>query len=450
MKQELTTFMKAAAGVKPSKRQLDWFDMELYAFVHFTVNTYTGKEWGDGTESPSIFNPTELDCDEWVQAVKAAGAKGLVLTAKHHDGFCLWPSAYTEHSIKNSPYKNGKGDIVREAAEACRRGGIKFGLYLSPWDRNHASYGTPAYNDFYANQLTELLTGYGELFLIWQDGACGEGPDGKKQAYDFDRYNALIRKYQPNACIFNDFGPDVRWCGNESGSARPAEWAVVPSELCFRSEKQTDGPVLEGTLAGLYNADQEIGALSNILYSKGLVFTGAEVDMSIRPGWFYHPDEEPHSLQRLFDTYLRTVGHNACLHLNVPPMPNGRFDPRDIARLKEFGEAVREAFGRPLHSDWEKTEAHPSGQCVYRVTLERPADIRYVTLLEDIAQGQRAESFRIHLDGEKACRYSGFTIGHKQICPMPADTQTQTFLVTVTAARDEVLMKDILVYGDPL
>ena len=232
----MVEFLKEAAHVVPSKRQLDWFEMERYAFVHYGVNTYTDREWGEGTEDEKIFNPTALDCDQWVEAVKSAGLKGLILTAKHHDGFCLWPSKYTEHSVKNSPYK---GDVVREAAEACKRGGIKFGFYLSPWDRNSKYYGTPEYNDYFCNQLTELLTGYGDIFCVWFDNACGEGENGKKQEYDFPRYFELIRKYQPNAVIFNDFGPDTRWCGNEAGEARHAEWAVVPSELCFYSEVQT-------------------------------------------------------------------------------------------------------------------------------------------------------------------------------------------------------------------
>ena len=198
-------FIREAARVVPSQRQLDWFEMERYAFVHFGVNTFTDREWGEGTEDEAIFDPKKLDCDQWVEAIKSAGLKGMILTAKHHDGFCLWPSKYTEHSVKNSPFQ---GDVVREAAEACRRGGIKFGFYLSPWDRNSKLYGTPAYNDYFCNQLEELLTGYGDIFCVWFDNACGEGEGGKKQVYDFPRYFEMIRKYQPNAVIFNDFGPD--------------------------------------------------------------------------------------------------------------------------------------------------------------------------------------------------------------------------------------------------
>ena len=252
----MVPFLQEAAHVRPSQKQLNWFSMEMYAFIHFSPNTFTDLEWGDGTEPESVFHPTRLDCDQWVAAIKAAGLKGMVLTAKHHDGFCLWPSRYTEHSVKNCPVPR---DIVREAAEACKRGGIKFGFYLSPWDRNSKYYGTPAYNDYFCNQLTELLTQYGEIFYVWFDNACGEGPNGKKQQYDFPRYFELIHKYQPNAVIFNDFGPDIRWCGNEAGIARHSEWAVVPTELCHYATAQTGaGPMADqGDLSYMYNTDQE-------------------------------------------------------------------------------------------------------------------------------------------------------------------------------------------------
>ena len=222
-----------------------------------------------------------------------------------------------------------RGDIVREAAEACRRGGIRFGFYLSPWDRNNPAYGTPAYNDYYKAQLTELLTQYGEIFHVWFDGACGEGPNGRRQVYDYDGFFELVRRYQPNATIFQDAGPDIRWIGNEAGKPRASEWAVVPSELTRFAQKQTDGALVEGDLSGIYNTWDGLGDLATIQYSKGLCFCPAEVDMSIRPGWFYHPEEEPHSLERLFHTYLSSVGNNATFHLNIPPMPDGRFDPRD-------------------------------------------------------------------------------------------------------------------------
>lgn len=444
---DFKAFLKSAANVRPSERQRAWFDTEFYAFVHFTVNTYTDLEWGLGNEDPQIFNPCDLDCDEWVEAIKSAGMKGLVLTAKHHDGFCLWPSAYTEHSVKNSPWKNGRGDVVRECAEACRRGGIKFGVYLSPWDRNSQYYGSEAYNDYYCNQLTELLTGYGELFMIWFDGACGEGPNGKRQVYDFDRYISLIRKYQPNAAIFSDSGPDVRWCGNEAGQARRAEWSVVPSELCFRCEKQTEGAPLEGDLSFIYNSDPNVGELHNIMYSKGLVFAGAEIDMSIRPGWFYHENEEPHSLERLFRTYLNSCGANTSFNLNVPPMPSGRFDPRDIARLKELGAALENAFGEAKRVPCTVTEIDTGSdtQRKYEIVFEEPTKIRYVNLMEEISLGQRIENFRI-LQEDGTTVYQGYTVGHRKICPV--NLTAKKLVLSITGARDAVVMRDIGAYRE--
>ena len=435
--------------------------MEFYAFVHFGPNTYTDREWGDGTEDEKIFNPEKLDCDQWVEAIKAAGMKGMVLTAKHHDGFCLWPSQYTEHSVKNSPCRK---DIVKEAALACRRGGIKFGFYLSPWDRNSKYYGTPAYNDYFCNQLTELLTQYGDIFYVWFDNACGEGPNGKKQVYDFPRYFDLIHKYQPEAVIFNDFGPDIRWCGNEAGTARHAEWAVVPSELCHYSKVQTGpGPLAqEGSLAYLYNTEKELGTMANILYSKGLVFTPSEIDTSIRPGWFWHQKEEPHSLKRLFDIYLSSAGGNACLNLNIPPNKEGLFDERDVKRLKELGTLLKQEFSKEIPASVNKEEGGGPTQPVYRITTEKPQkNIRYVVLQEDIAQGQRVESFRILAEfasGSQYPLYQGTCIGHKKICqlqdpfaqqnPLTDDSlpEISTIKVQVTAARGEVLMKEIRLF----
>ena len=455
----MVEFLKEAARVVPSKRQLDWFEMERYAFVHYGVNTYTDREWGEGTEDEKIFNPTALDCDPWVEAVKSAGLKGLILTAKHHDGFCLWPSKYTEHSVKNSPYK---GDVVREAAEACKRGGIKFGFYLSPWDRNSKYYGTPEYNDYFCNQLTELLTGYGDIFCVWFDNACGEGENGKKQEYDFPRYFELIRKYQPNAVIFNDFGPDTRWCGNEAGEARHAEWAVVPSELCFYSEVQTGaGPMAEdGSLSYMYNTNREIGTMPNILYSKGLVFAPAEIDMSIRPGWFWHENEEPHSLERLYNTYLRSCGAYACLILNVPPTREGKFDERDVKRLKELGDLIRETTERRIPCTVERIGGTPT-QPVYELKTEGPVEIGCVVLREDLTHGQRVEGFRIlGIDEENKADYAlfeGTCIGNKHICELEDPFAVQNPLtghtnkklsgvrVQITAARDEVFMREIYI-----
>lgn len=456
----MKNFLDQAASVCPSDRQLRWFQTEMYAFIHFGMNTFTDREWGLGNENESLFNPAHIDCDQWVSAVKAAGCRGLVLTAKHHDGFCLWPSKYTEHSVKNSPFN---GDIVALAADACRRGGIKFGFYLSPWDRNSKLYGTPEYNDYFCNQLTELLTGYGEIFYVWFDNACGEGEHGR-QIYDFPRYFDLIRKYQPKAAIFNDFGPDVRWCGNESGHARYAEWAVVPSELCRYAPVQTPAAPLcnTGSLSWIYNTDYELGSLSNIMYSKGLVYCPAEIDVSIRDGWFWHPNEEPHSLQWLFNTYLTSVGHNACLNLNVPPNKEGLIDAKDVARLKQFGQLLSREFGEAIPVHIEKTPGYGITQPEYILTFDKPvSDIHYIILGEDICHGQHVESFSItgeFLGNEHYPLYQGTTIGYKKICRITdpfaeqnplignASAPTKRIKITIRASRGEVYLKHIAIY----
>lgn len=449
---DLKDFLRQAASVIPSPRQRDWFDTEFYAFVHFSPNTYTNLEWGLGNEDPAIFNPTELNCDSWVEAVKSAGMRGMIITAKHHDGFCLWQTETTMHSVKSSPWKNGKGDVVREVSDACRRGGIKFGFYLSPWDRNSKLYGTAEYNDLYRSQLTELLTCYGDIFEVWFDGACGEGPNGRRQEYDFDSYIDLIRKYQPNACIFNDRGPDVRWCGNEGGDGRHAEWSVVPHELCYRrTESQTSAGPLTGSLSYVYNSLDEIGSLHTILYSEGLVFAGSEIDMSIRPGWFYHPSEEPHSLDRLFRTYITSVGGNANFNLNIPPMPNGLFDPRDVKRLKELGEALCGCFGNPItgSAKIEKAnEPQSDTQCIYNIRFNESHDINYIILAEDITLGQRVSGFLIqrqNWDGQWDTIYEGTTIGHKKICSVHL-RGIKECRVYITSARDTLNLKNMDLY----
>lgn len=444
-------FIKQAAHVKPNANQLRMLtETPFYAFVHFGPNTSTGLEWGNGTEDPCVFNPCELDCDSWCEAFKSAGMTGVVLTAKHHDGFCLWQSKYTEHCMKNSPYKDGKGDVVRELSEACRRHGLKFGFYLSPWDRNSKLYGTPEYNVYYKNQLTELLTGYGDIFYVWFDGACGEGPNGKKQEYDFDGYFELIEKYQPNAAIFNDRG-NIRWCGNEAGDTRYAEWSVVPSELCPYCEIQTKPGPFAGELSYMYNTNENIGALSNIMYSKGLVFAPSEVDMSIRPGWFYHPEEEPHSLDRLFDTYIRTVGGNTTFNLNVPPMPNGKLDARDIERLSQLGSKIKQSFGHNLAEGKEVTHS-PCGesdtQQIIDIDLKEKTKVNYLVLCENIAQGQRVENFFVQKLNEYGLwdnAFEGTTIGFKRIIPLNG-TETEKLRVFIVSSRDTPDISDISVY----
>lgn len=265
--------LRKAAHVRPSPQQLAWQELEFTCFVHFGMNTFTGREWGDGKEDPKLFNPTAFDARQWARACNDAGMKLLILTCKHHDGFCLWPSKHTEHSVKNSPWKGGKGDVVREVSEACREAGLKFGVYLSPWDRNAKTYGSDAYNDVYKKQLAELLADYGPVTEVWWDGACGEGPNGKRQVYDWDGYVRVVRELAPQAVIFG-MGPDVRWVGNESGLARESEWSVLPKR----------GP-----------GDQTAKDLGHRKYLAGaeeLVWYPAECDVSIRPGWFYHADQD--------------------------------------------------------------------------------------------------------------------------------------------------------------
>lgn len=443
-------FIKQAAHVKPSANQLRLLtETPFYAFIHFSPNTYTGLEWGTGDEDPAIFNPVNLDCDGWCRAIKSAGMKGVVITAKHHDGFCLWQTKYTNHSMKKSPYKNGKGDIVKELSEACARHGLKFGFYLSPWDRNCELYGTAEYNDYYRAQLTELLTNYGEIFHVWFDGACGEGPNGKKQVYDFDSYFELIHKYQPNATIFNDKGP-IRWCGNEDGSARHAEWAVVPSELCPNCEIQTSPGPYSGDLSFMYNMDLNIGAMNNIIYSKGLVFAPSEVDMSIRPGWFYHEKENPHSLDRLFDTYLRSVGGNTTFILNIPPKPDGTFDEKDVKRLEELGQKIRDSFSKNIAEEAEitvKPYCSSETQCTVEIDFGKAEKINYLDFSENIAEGQRIENFFVQRfkDGFWENCFEGTTVGARKIVKLDG-LETDKLRIFVASSRDKPEFGKIEVY----
>jgi len=437
-------FLNDLCNVVPTQRQLDWFDVGFYAFIHFGVNTFTDREWGDGSEPESIFDPQKLDCDQWVAAIKSAGMKGMILTAKHHDGFCLWPSKYTEHSVKNSPCNR---DIVKEAADACRRGGIKFGFYLSPWDRNCSVYGTDAYNDYFCNQLTELLTGYGDIFCVWFDGA-GVWPDGKAPEYDYPRFIELIRKYQPGAVIFNDHGPDVRWCGNEAGQGRESEWAVVPSEMCFRSEVQTGpAPLADiGDLSCVYNSNKRIGTLDLIMYSKGLTFTPAEIDTSIRSGWFWHENEEPRSLEDLLNVYKTSVGGNCCLNLNIPPNRDGLIDERDVKRLKELGEAINAHLGKEVPSKLVKRD---TGNCAQEefeiIPYDTDAHFRYVVIEEDLTHGQRIESFHLLSEFEPLYPvYCGGAVGNRKICEIHSSAKGQNPLLFQNGKKGEKIILRIM------
>jgi alpha-L-fucosidase len=434
--------LRKAAHVTPTPQQNAWQEMELTCFAHFGVNTFTDREWGEGNEDPKVFNPSAFDADQWVAACRDAGLKILILTCKHHDGFCLWPSKYTEHCVKNSPWRDGRGDVVKEVSDACRRGGLKFGIYLSPWDRHEKSYGTDAYNDHYKNQLRELLTNYGEVSEVWWDGACGEGPNGKKQVYDMAGYLKVVRELQPNA-VAAIMGPDIRWVGNEDGLARESEWSVV-----------THGAG-NGMAADYGNRKYLAGATS-------LAWYPAECDVSIRPGWFYHAteDDKVKSLEHLLDIYYRSVGRNAVLLLNIPPDRRGLFHENDVARLKELRATLDETFrtnfakGKPVKASsvaaghtaemavdgdgatyW--TSADGQIQASLEVDLGQPATFDRAMLQEMVTTGQRVEQFTLEAwDGQAWKEFAkATTIGHKRLLKFPAVTTSKVRL-TIVDARD--------------
>ncbi|PQP83905.1 alpha-fucosidase [Paenibacillus sp. PCH8] len=459
-------WIKAAAQVSPSKRQLSWQEMEFYAFIHFTVNTFTDREWGTGEEDPAIFNPSELSAAQWVQVCKAAGMKGLILTCKHHDGFCLWPSKYTEHTVAASPWRNGSGDLVQEVAEACREGGLKFGVYLSPWDRHEASYGdSDRYNEFFIHQLRELLFNYGGIFCVWFDGACGEGPNGKRQVYDWDAYYALIRELQPEAVI-SVCGPDVRWCGNEAGHTRDSEWSVVPAHMQDNEKIQEQSQqVDDGAFARRMNTqDSDLGS-RDVICSHGdpLIWYPAEVNTSIRPGWFYHTseDDQVKTLEELLAVYYGAVGGNASFLLNLPPDTRGLVHEKDVQRLQELGAALRTTFQEnlALNAVAEASEMLDEQHVVSEVLTEHPdtywcpreetelawveLDLQEekafdrVVLMEHIQSGQRIERFTLEVRrGEGAWEeiYTGSVVGYKRICCFPQVTSRRIRL-TIDESR---------------
>lgn len=431
--------IESAVNIVPSERQYNWQTTEFYAFIHFGVNTFTDREWGNGKESPEIFNPVKFDANQWVDAIKAAGMRGLILTCKHHDGFCLWPSAYTEHSIKNSPYKNGKGDIVREVAEACQKGGIKFGVYLSPWDRHERSYGdSPAYNSYFVNQLKELLTQYGPLFSVWFDGACGEGPNGKRQEYDWNAYYAVIRELQPGAAI-SVCGPDVRWCGNEAGSTRNAEWSVIPKflqdveKIAAKSQQLDDGEFSRRVTS----SDQDLGSRELIAHVEELIWYPCETNTSIRPGWFYHSheDDKVRSLEELINIYYKSVGGNSTFLLNIPPNKDGLFHENDVNRLAQIGERLKKDFAENYAENSTPAITKNGGTTEIQINFNAPVEINKIVLMEDIKKSQRVEEYEIYAGG--VCVYKGQTIGYKKIALLDKSVRTDNILIKITKSRLE-------------
>ncbi|MFN8243407.1 MAG: alpha-L-fucosidase [Ferruginibacter sp.] len=457
--------LKKAAQLAPSPRQLRWQQLELTAFFHFGVNTFTNREWGDGKENPRLFNPRKLDTRQWVQTVKAAGIRQVIITAKHHDGFCLWPSRYTEHSVKNSAWKNGKGDLVKELATACREQGMGFGVYLSPWDRNSPLYGTPAYNDYFANQLTELLTQYGRIDEVWFDGANGEGPNGKKQVYDFGRWYVLIRQLQPGATIAI-MGPDVRWVGTESGYGRETEWSVVPVEqlnpdAVAANSQQAVAFKPAGDMMG-----DDLGSRDKIRKARALVWYPAETDVSIRPGWFYHPAEDSlvKTEGQLTDIYFHSVGRNSVLLLNIPPDTNGLVSGYDQRSLQEWKKNLNKIFRVNLlkgagadsrsrsalnrltdgnmQTALQLTEDNP-----WELKLKAPLTFNVLSLSEDIRLGQHIESFILEGWIENAWQKitGGTTIGYKRLLEFQPVT-TNKIRLRILSARAAPFVSEMGLY----
>jgi alpha-L-fucosidase len=392
------------ARPRPSTAQLRYQRAERALFLHFGINTFTDREWGDGTESPSLFNPSALDAGQWARAARRAGFRSLILTAKHHDGFCLWPSAMTRHSVASSPWRSGEGDVVREFTDACRAEGLGAGLYLSPWDRHEPSYGdSPRYNDFYIAQLTELLTRYGTITEVWFDGANGEGPNGKHQLYDWERIHRTVRRLQPQAVMFSDAGPDVRWIGNEHGVAGDPNWATVnPATVPYPG---VSGPAVE---AMLQHGDPD-----------GSVWRPGEADVSIRPGWFWHPAENDKvkSAGELTELYFMSVGRNANLLLNVPPTRDGLLHETDVRNLTAFGNGIAARF-----------------------------DV--VDLREAIEHGQRVAGYRVEAwsDGRWTAISQGTTIGHRKLDRVALTTAEKVRLVITDAVRAPIVAK-VGLYG---
>ena len=443
----------------PSDRQKIWQEMEYYAFIHFNMNTFTNKEWGYGDESPSIFNPTSLDTDQWAEVIKNSGMKGIIITAKHHDGFALWPSNYTSHSVKNSPWKNGMGDLIKDLEKSCRKFGLKLGIYLSPWDRNHPDYGTKKYISYFRNQLTELLTNYGEIFEVWFDGANGgSGFYGgkneirkvdKKTYYDWENTHKIIRELQPNAVIFSDAGPDIRWVGNEKGYATKTTWSNIYKDSVY------------GGMPDYYkfSSGQE----------NGSHFIPTETDVSIRPGWYYHPEEDDKvkSLEKLIDIYFNSVGLNSSLLLNIPVDNRGLIHENDTKRLYELNNYIRNTFSNNFFMEskmYFNGMSHPidklidnkiSSMCPFKTKLNNVIEISLnenkivdiFKISENINLGQRVKSFRLEalVNDIWLTIEEGTTIGSKRLIKFdPIELKKLKF--TIIDSKDIPMISEIGIY----
>lgn len=457
---------RLAGHVVPSARQLDWQKMEQTCFICYGINTFTDKEWGTGKEDPALFNPTDLDAGQWVKTAKEAGMKMVLLTCKHHDGFCLWPSEYTQFSVASSPWKEGKGDLVREVADACSQQGLKFAVYLSPWDMNHPDYGTEKYNDFFVNQLTELLTKYGKVDEVWFDGACGEGPNGKKQEYDFKRYYSVIRQLQPEAVIAV-MGPDVRWVGTESGYGRDTEWSVIPASINNLTSIAESSQQEAGSGTFLPEGDKmkiDLGSRALLAEAKGVVWYPSEVDVSIRPGWYYHATEDSlvKSPQKLIDIYYSSVGKNSLLLLNLPPDQRGLIHENDVHSLSEMHRILKQTFGNNimkqatsasgdignlidnnLETYWQGSLENSS----IELTFDEEREFDRLLLQENITEGQRIEDFALEclINDEWVIVAEGTTIGYKRILRF-APVRCEKARILVRGTRDVPQISEVGFY----
>ena len=443
-------------GAIPSERQMMWHGMKYHAFIHFGPNTFTDIEWGHGNESPDVFNPVELDCRQWAKVIKDAGMEGAIITAKHHDGFCLWPSEYSTHTVRESRWQDGKGDVLKELSEACREYGIKFGVYVSPWDRNHPTYFTKEYNDVFKKMLEEVLTKYGEVYYVFFDGAFSIGPDGKRQEYDWVGFTEVVRRCQPSAVIFSDAGPDVRWIGNERGYAAETNWCTV--------KKGTFYP-------GIGNVNDQL----QTGHEDGELWIPSEVNTSIRPGWFYHKqeDDKVKSLNRLIDNWYHSVGMNGNFLLNLPPDTRGLIHENDTERLTELKNYLDEAFAINLVESASAHATNSRGKSfgaknaidadpktywatdddVLNASLEldfgNPIEVNAILIQEYINLGQRVRSFAVEafVDGNFMQVATGITIGNRRIVKFKTVT-TEKLKIDIVAKACP-LISNIEVYRVP-
>ena len=432
-----TTEPPVPYGAIPTEHQLEWQKMEYYMFIHFGPNTFTDVEWGDGKEDPKVFNPTNLDCRQWAALAKEAGMKAIIITAKHHDGFCLWPSQYSTHTVRESLWKDGKGDVLRELSDACKEYGLKFGVYLSPWDQNHPTYGEPEYNQIFANTLTEVLSNYGHVYEQWFDGANGNANQGKKvQNYDWDLFHKTVYSLQPHAIIFSDVGPGCRWMGNEKGIASETNWSRLD---------------IEGFEPGLGSPPMDTLSQGNV-YGKNWI--PAETNTSIRPGWFYSPrtDNKVKSINQLVDIYYTSIGRNSNFLLNVPPNREGRIAPKDSTRLMQLRRAIDLSFANNLLKGATLQAANTRGKAEaysatnltddnydtywatddkvisssVEISLAKPEEFNRFLVQEYIPLGQRVAKFSLEAWDESSSSWyvisEGTTIGYKRILRFPRVT----------------------------